>query len=118
MKSTAKKGDSEPRNFLPTSVSFRMNKLEPEKYDVFTLDSFKVLGFLGSGTQKILTTRIICLGAPCKKERNKRRVRIEADQQEVYIRQSYDRVIEERSRLHAQSHKEGMRIHSKAGRSF
>ena len=38
-------------NLLPLSVSFRQHKADPSKYEVFSFESFKVLGFLGSGSE-------------------------------------------------------------------
>lgn len=49
----SKKGlskESEVKNILPTSLSFRMNKINPVKYEVYSLDTFKIIGLLGSGS--------------------------------------------------------------------
>lgn len=40
---------SEAKFLLPASISLRRSRLEPEKYQEIKLDSFKVIGFLGSG---------------------------------------------------------------------
>ncbi len=45
----SKQRDFEAKNILPTSLSFRKNKSDPERYEVYCLDSFKILGLLGSG---------------------------------------------------------------------
>lgn len=40
---------AENQNMLPASISLRRSKLEPEKFNELNLESFKVVGFLGSG---------------------------------------------------------------------
>lgn len=40
----------EAKNILPASVSARRNKADPEKYEVYSFDSFKIIGLLGSGS--------------------------------------------------------------------
>ena len=61
------RGDSllptEAKFMLPASISLRRSRLEPEKFSELNFESFKVIGFLGSG--KWASLRLIRPGTPC-----------------------------------------------------
>lgn len=56
----------ETRHMLPASISFRRSKIDPANFSELNFESFKVIGFLGSGM--FHSHRLIRPGAPREEE--------------------------------------------------